>query len=76
MTVRTCAAGDKPENGVFGNRQAKAHHTAADITKMHRGTEITLHLREGEDEFSMTGAYARLPVNIPIQARISPVEDF
>ncbi len=33
-----------------GNRQAKAY-TVADITKNDRGTEITLHLREGEDEF-------------------------
>ncbi|HDO5975811.1 TPA: molecular chaperone HtpG [Salmonella enterica subsp. enterica serovar Typhimurium] len=38
VTVRTRAAGE-------------GEYTVADITKNDRGTEITLHLREGEDEF-------------------------
>ncbi|ECJ2437234.1 molecular chaperone HtpG [Salmonella enterica subsp. diarizonae] len=38
VTVRTRAAGE-------------GEYTVADITKDDRGTEITLHLREGEDEF-------------------------
>ncbi len=46
VTVRTRAAGEKPENGVFWESAGDA-----DITKEDRGTEITLHLREGEDEF-------------------------
>ncbi|QUI97063.1 hypothetical protein KCP76_16290 [Salmonella enterica subsp. enterica serovar Weltevreden] len=47
------------------NRQAKAN-TPLPISPKGRGTEITLHLREGEMNSSMTGAYARLSVNIPI----------
>ncbi|TGC77967.1 molecular chaperone HtpG, partial [Salmonella enterica subsp. enterica serovar Wilhelmsburg] len=49
--VRTRAAGDKPENGVFWESAGEGEYTVADITKNDRGTEITLHLREGEDEF-------------------------
>ena len=51
MTVRTRAAGEKPENGVFWESAGEGEYTVADITKEDRGTEITLHLREGEDEF-------------------------
>lgn len=51
MTVRTRAAGDKPENGVFWESAGEGEYTVADITKADRGTEITLHLREGEDDF-------------------------
>ena len=51
VTVRTRAAGDKPENGVFWESAGEGEYTVADITKEDRGTEITLHLREGEDEF-------------------------
>ncbi|EHC68908.1 Chaperone protein HtpG, partial [Salmonella enterica subsp. enterica serovar Johannesburg str. S5-703] len=51
VTVRTRAAGDKPENGVFWESAGEGEYTVADITKNDRGTEITLHLREGEDEF-------------------------
>ena len=51
VTVRTRAAGDKPENGVFWESAGEGEYTVADITKADRGTEITLHLREGEDDF-------------------------
>ncbi|EEU9595772.1 molecular chaperone HtpG [Escherichia albertii] len=51
VTVRTRAAGEKPENGVFWESAGEGEYTVADITKDDRGTEITLHLREGEDEF-------------------------
>ena len=51
VTVRTRAAGEKPENGVFWESAGEGEYTVADITKEDRGTEITLHLREGEDEF-------------------------
>ncbi len=49
--MRTRAAGDKPENGVFWESAGEGEYTVADITKADRGTEITLHLREGEDDF-------------------------
>ena len=74
VTVRTRAAGDKPENGVFWESAGEGEYTVADITKADRGTEITLHLREGEDEYldawrlrSVIGKYSdhiALPVEI------------
>ena len=50
VTVRTRAAGESAENGVFWESEGAGEYTVADITKADRGTEITLHLREGEDE--------------------------
>ena len=49
--MRTRAAGDKPENGVVLGIRRRRRIYRADITKADRGTEITLHLREGEDDF-------------------------
>ncbi|MBW9794567.1 molecular chaperone HtpG, partial [Escherichia coli] len=49
--VRPRGAGEKPENGVFWESAGEGEYTVADITQEDRGTEITLHLREGEDEF-------------------------
>ena len=51
VTVRTRAAGASAEEGVFWESTGEGDYTVADITKADRGTEITLHLREGEDEF-------------------------
>ena len=51
VTVRTRAAGASAEDGVFWESAGEGDYTIADITKADRGTEITLHLREGEDEF-------------------------
>ena len=51
VTVRTRAAGASAEEGVFWESAGEGEYTVADITKADRGTEITLHLREGEDEF-------------------------
>jgi len=51
VTVRTRAAGESAENGVFWESEGAGEYTVADITKADRGTEITLHLREGEDDF-------------------------
>ena len=51
VTVRTRAAGESAENGVFWESHGEGEYTVADITKADRGTEITLHLREGEDDF-------------------------
>ncbi|MFO6427440.1 hypothetical protein ACLBOM_27305 [Escherichia coli] len=50
--LRTRAAGGRSqENGVFWESAGEGEYTVADITREDRGTEITLHLREGEDEF-------------------------
>ncbi|WP_039056171.1 molecular chaperone HtpG [Enterobacter sp. Bisph1] len=51
VTVRTRAAGESADNGVFWESEGAGEYTVADITKADRGTEITLHLREGEDDF-------------------------
>ncbi|WP_210416980.1 molecular chaperone HtpG [Brenneria corticis] len=51
VTVRTRAAGAAVDQGVFWESAGEGDYTIADITKEDRGTEITLHLREGEDEF-------------------------
>lgn len=51
VSVRTRAAGATADEGVFWESHGEGEYTIADITKEDRGTEITLHLREGEDEF-------------------------
>lgn len=51
VTVRTRAAGAAEDQAVFWESAGEGDYTVADITKADRGTEITLHLREGEDEF-------------------------
>ncbi|MDM3777881.1 molecular chaperone HtpG [Proteus mirabilis] len=51
VTVRTRAAGQPADKGVFWGSQGEGDYTVADIEKADRGTEITLHLREGEDEY-------------------------
>ncbi len=74
VTVRTRAAGAVDDEGVFWESAGEGDYTIADITKETRGTEITLHLREGEDEYldawrlrSVIGKYSdhiALPVEI------------
>ncbi|MER1733929.1 molecular chaperone HtpG [Proteus mirabilis] len=51
VTVRTRAAGQPADKGVFWESQGEGDYTVADIEKADCGTEITLHLREGEDEY-------------------------
>ncbi|ETS33138.1 molecular chaperone HtpG [Photorhabdus temperata] len=51
VTVRTRAAGASIDQGVFWESAGEGDYTVADIEKETRGTEITLHLREGEDDF-------------------------
>ncbi|MCA4824682.1 molecular chaperone HtpG [Serratia rhizosphaerae] len=74
VTVRTRAAGAAADEGVFWESVGEGDYTIADVTKEDRGTEITLHLREGEDEYldawrlrSVIGKYSdhiALPVEI------------
>ncbi|MFJ4234944.1 molecular chaperone HtpG [Serratia nevei] len=74
VTVRTRAAGAADDEGVFWESAGEGDYTIADITKETRGTEITLHMREGEDEYldawrlrSVIGKYSdhiALPVEI------------
>jgi len=51
VSVRTRAAGAAADEAVFWESAGEGEYTIADISKEERGTEITLHLREGEDEF-------------------------
>ncbi|MEQ6967425.1 molecular chaperone HtpG [Pectobacterium polaris] len=51
VAVRTRAAGANADQGVYWESAGEGDYTIADITKDDRGTEITLYLREGEDEF-------------------------
>lgn len=74
VTVRTRAAGATADEGVFWESAGEGDYTVADISKAERGTEITLHLREGEDDYldgwrlrSVIGKYSdhiALPVEI------------
>nr|A8GAV2.1 RecName: Full=Chaperone protein HtpG; AltName: Full=Heat shock protein HtpG; AltName: Full=High temperature protein G [Serratia proteamaculans 568] len=74
VTVRTRAAGAAADQGVFWESIGEGDYTIADVSKEDRGTEITLHLREGEDEYldawrlrSVIGKYSdhiALPVEI------------
>lgn len=79
VTVRTRAAGAPAEQGVFWESTGEGDYTVADIEKVDRGTEITLHLRDGESEFlndwrlrSIIGKYSdhiALPVEIETQTK-------
>ena len=51
VILRTRKAGEKTENGVEWVSQGKGEYDIKSIEKPDRGTEITLKLREGEDEF-------------------------
>ncbi len=76
VTVRTRAAGVSADEAVFWESAGEGEYTIAEISKADRGTDITLHLREGEDEFlddwrvrSVIGKYSdhiALPVEIQV----------
>ena len=51
VTLRTRKAGEKIDNGVEWVSQGKGEYEIKSIEKPERGTEITLKLREGEDDF-------------------------
>lgn len=52
VEVRTRKAGESAENGVYWSSEGEGEFTVETITKEKRGTEITLHLREEEKEFT------------------------
>ncbi len=51
VTLETRDAGGDPEEGVRWESNGEGEFTLETIKKADRGTKITLHLREGEDEF-------------------------
>ena len=51
VTLKTRRAGLTAEHGVLWESAGEGSYTLENIEKTTRGTEVTLHLREGEDEF-------------------------
>jgi molecular chaperone HtpG len=51
VTVTTRRAGLTPEHGVRWESNGEGEYSIANVEKASRGTEIVLHLKEGEDEF-------------------------
>ncbi|RRQ22687.1 molecular chaperone HtpG [Thiohalobacter thiocyanaticus] len=51
VTVTTRRAGLGPEHGVRWISKGEGEFTIENVDRPGRGTEVTLHLREGEDEF-------------------------
>lgn len=51
MTVESRRAGESAESGVRWESEGAGEFTVESINKPNRGTDIILHLREGEDEF-------------------------
>ncbi|UCH53733.1 MAG: molecular chaperone HtpG, partial [Pseudomonadota bacterium] len=51
VTLTTRRAGLGPEHGVRWESDGKGEYVVETIERPARGTEVTLHLREGEDEF-------------------------
>ncbi|MBS0448695.1 MAG: molecular chaperone HtpG [Proteobacteria bacterium] len=51
MTVESRRAGLKPEEGVRWSSEGTGDFEVETITRPQRGTSVTLHLRDGEDEY-------------------------
>ena len=51
VTLVTRRAGDAPDQGVRWESEGAGEYTVEAMEKASRGTDIILHLREGEDEF-------------------------
>ncbi|MGP1957891.1 MAG: molecular chaperone HtpG [Arsenophonus sp.] len=85
VTVRTRAAGVAIDKGVFWQSHDEGEYIIADIEKITRGTEITLHLREDKMEFldnwrlkSLISKYSdhiTLPVEIQTESKENNVPD-
>ncbi|NTS75273.1 molecular chaperone HtpG [Catenovulum sp. SM1970] len=80
VVVKTRAAGVAANQAVEWTSQGEGEYTLADIEKAERGTEITLHLREDEEEFlddwKVRSTITRYSdhINIPVQMFKEAVE--
>jgi len=81
VIVRTRAAGMTIDKGVLWKSQGKGEYTIADIKKIKRGTEITLHLRENQEEFldnwrlrSIINKYSD-HISLPIEIQVKKEKD-
>ncbi len=75
VTLCTRRAGLGPEHGVRWESDGQGDYTLETVEKATRGTEVTLHLREGEDEF-LDGLRLRTIVNkysdhVPLPIRMA-----
>ena len=67
---------DAPSTACAGNPTASGEYTIETIDRPARGTEVILHLREGEDELlSALAAARRSSANTPITSRSDPDEE-
>ncbi|AKJ31516.1 molecular chaperone HtpG [Caldimonas brevitalea] len=54
ITVESRRAGARPEEGVRWSSQGTGDFEVETLTRERRGTDVILHLREGEDEYAST----------------------
>ncbi|MCH9673865.1 MAG: molecular chaperone HtpG, partial [Gammaproteobacteria bacterium] len=84
-TVRTRKAGAPSAEGVEWTSEGAGEFTIESVELAGRGTEIVLHLREGEDEFlngyrlrSIIESYSdhiSLPIIMPVESSPTPAEE-
>ena len=81
VTLKTRRAGTTAEHGVKWESAGEGEFSIETIEKPERGTEVTLHLREGEDEFlngwrlrNIIKKYSD-HINLPIMMPKEPVPD-
>jgi molecular chaperone HtpG len=81
VTLKTRRAGLTSEHGVEWTSEGKGEFTIETIDKPSRGTEITLHLREDQDEFLNSWRIRNCitkysdHINLPIVMQKDPVPD-
>ncbi len=84
VTVKTRRAGTAAEHGVLWESAGEGSYTLETIEKDSRGTEVILHIREGEDEFldswrlkNIIHTYSdhiSLPITMPKEVSVSDEE--
>ncbi|ODN67265.1 molecular chaperone HtpG [Methylophaga muralis] len=81
VTLKTRRAGTTKEHGVLWESAGEGEFNIETIEKATRGTEVTLHLREGEDEFLNSWRLRNVirkysdHINMPIIMQKEPVPD-
>ncbi len=81
VTLRTRRAGEAADTGVEWASEGKGEFTIETIEKADRGTEITLHLREDQEEFLNSWRLRNCitkysdHIDLPIMMRAEPVPD-
>jgi molecular chaperone HtpG len=80
VTLLTRRAGDDPDQGVRWESEGAGEFTLGDEVRARQGTEVILHLKEGEDEFLQAWTLRRLisrysdHIGFPICLRKEPEE--